>query len=314
MIAASIGLFLLVVARMAVLVVQQERSVERERALREAGAALVGAAGRADIGAAGAVRDPDAGRLRLLGAPVPALGRAAGADRAGAERRHPALPRHDPSGCCWRRRSGRDRAARGGLHQALFSERPRTAHVLALEVRDEGRGVLLRPAPATCSAASARPAVARDQCVLALEGAALTRTCTAARARPAFSSLVARSSDLITVVAADGTVLYQSPSIERVLRLRRRRGHRHPLRRSDGRPRARPAAGGAVVQGQAARLRPGGDRLPPARPRRTWLQFEVLHTNLLDDGGRRHRAEQPRRHRAQGARGASSRTRPSTTR
>ncbi|HVI35781.1 MAG TPA: hypothetical protein VM684_06095, partial [Gaiellales bacterium] len=52
MIAASIGLFLLVVARMAVLVVQQERSVERERALREAGTALVGAAGRADIGAA----------------------------------------------------------------------------------------------------------------------------------------------------------------------------------------------------------------------------------------------------------------------
>ena len=52
MIAASIGLFLLVVARMAVLVRQQERSVERERALREAGMALVGAAGRADIGAA----------------------------------------------------------------------------------------------------------------------------------------------------------------------------------------------------------------------------------------------------------------------
>src|SRR3954453_21806803 len=52
LILASVGLFLLVVARMAVLVRQQERSVERERALREAGVALVGATGRADIGAA----------------------------------------------------------------------------------------------------------------------------------------------------------------------------------------------------------------------------------------------------------------------
>ncbi len=46
---ASIALFGLVVARMAGLVRQQERSLERERMLSSAGAALVGAAGREEI-------------------------------------------------------------------------------------------------------------------------------------------------------------------------------------------------------------------------------------------------------------------------
>ena len=52
MIASSSSLFLLVVARMAVLVRQQERSVERERALRAAGLALVAASARDQIAAA----------------------------------------------------------------------------------------------------------------------------------------------------------------------------------------------------------------------------------------------------------------------
>ena len=52
MIGASAALFLLVVARMAGMVRQEERSVQRERALREAGLALVAAAGRDEIGTA----------------------------------------------------------------------------------------------------------------------------------------------------------------------------------------------------------------------------------------------------------------------
>ena len=49
MIGASVVLFGLVVARMAGLVRQQERSVARERVLSHAGAALVAATGREEI-------------------------------------------------------------------------------------------------------------------------------------------------------------------------------------------------------------------------------------------------------------------------
>jgi len=52
MIAASVGLFLLVVARMAGLVRQQERSMMRERALRSGNVSLVAAASRRQIAAA----------------------------------------------------------------------------------------------------------------------------------------------------------------------------------------------------------------------------------------------------------------------
>src|SRR5207244_4125009 len=55
------------------------------------------------------------------------------------------------------------------------------------------------------------------QVSLALEGASLTEDLHRRQNETRFRSLVAHSSDLITVLDADGIVTYQSPSIERVL-------------------------------------------------------------------------------------------------
>ena len=52
---------------------------------------------------------------------------------------------------------------------------------------------------------------------LALESAALTEEVHRRTSEARFGSLVRHSSDLITVLDATGTVVYQSPSIERVL-------------------------------------------------------------------------------------------------
>ena len=92
------------------------------------------------------------------------------------------------------------------------------------------------------------------------------------------------SSDLITVVGSDATITYQSPSSERVLGYSPQRAPRHALR-SPGGPRRtptvccgcwrtdRPTRGrdGEVIE-CTLRHRDGGLR-----------QFEILHTNLLDD-------------------------------
>ena len=55
------------------------------------------------------------------------------------------------------------------------------------------------------------------QVSLAVEGASLAEDLHRRQSEARFRSLVAHSSDLITVLDADGIVTYQSPSIERVL-------------------------------------------------------------------------------------------------
>src|SRR4029078_6449689 len=169
-------------------------------------------------------------------------------------------------------------------HELLFSERPRTAHVLSLEVRDEARGVLLSAGPGNLSGSQRAALQSLATSVsLALEGAALTEDLDRRESEARFSSLVARSSDLITVIAADGTVLYQSPSIERVLGYAadevigtrfddlmddHERGRLLAVLSSKNK---QPASGPEAID---CRLRHRDGR---------WLQFEVLHTNLLDD-------------------------------
>ncbi len=284
MIAASIGLFLLVVARMAVLVVQQERSVERERALREAGTALVGAAGRADIGAAAlsATRTlAGAGysaRLCLLtGEQLELIGLAlsGGTLLSRGTTQRLLLAASIPTAT---------KLPEEVYNELLFSERPRKAHVLSLEVRDEARGVLLAAGPGNLSGSQRAALQSLATSVsLALEGAALTEDLHRRESEARFSSLVARSSDLITVVAADGTVLYQSPSIERVLGYAadevtgtrfdelmddHERGRLLAVLSSKNK---QPDSGPEAID---CRLRHRDGR---------WLQFEVLHTNLLDD-------------------------------
>ena len=55
------------------------------------------------------------------------------------------------------------------------------------------------------------------QVSLAVEGASLAEDLHRRQSEARFRSLVAHSSDLITVLDADGLVTYQSPSIERLL-------------------------------------------------------------------------------------------------
>ena len=256
---ASIALFGLVVTRMAGLVRQQERSLERERMLSSAGAALVGAAERAEIhqvavDSARSLAGEDAtaqlctlvegGRLELLAA-------------AGEEA--PAVaPRSVP---------GSDVATvieitprRGAQKRLLVTGRARRAPAVEAALR----------ALAT-------------QVALALDSIALTEEVHRRRSEARFGSLVQHSSDLITVLGPDGEIAYQSPSVERVLGYTPEQvtGRRfEELVEAGDRGRlARLITSGAADDTNNAQAiecvlihRDGGTR-----------QFEILMTNLLDD-------------------------------
>ena len=121
-----------------------------------------------------------------------------------------------------------------------------------------------------------------SQVSLALEAASLAENLHRQKSEARFRSLVAHSSDLITVLDATGVVTYQSPSIERVLgySVDEIEGTRFDRLLADA-DRSRLSA---VVSGAGG---PG--------PRHTrfecslqhhdgrWLQFEVHHTHLLHD-------------------------------
>ena len=110
-----------------------------------------------------AVGHAHAGRCRLLGASVPADRRAAGADRLaltggtllsrGTTQRL-LLAASIPTATDCREEV---------YNELLFSERPRTAHVLSLEVRDEPAACCWPPARRPVGQPARRAAVARDQ-------------------------------------------------------------------------------------------------------------------------------------------------------
>src|SRR5207237_5049014 len=80
------------------------------------------------------------------------------------------------------------------------------------------RGPLVASSPdsVTNDLAEALGALA-TQVSLAVEGASLAADLHRRESEARFRSLVAHSSDLITVLDSDGIVTYQSPSVERVL-------------------------------------------------------------------------------------------------
>jgi diguanylate cyclase (GGDEF)-like protein/PAS domain S-box-containing protein len=217
----SVLLFALVIARMAGLNRQQQRSVERERVLSAAGAALVAASSRDEIFAAAldaartlcgdqtqvriCVLGPDAQVLAAEGgrteAPWPlhgtgALARIAAKDSTSKRRLNDpdvvALLRLDPSDCVL-------------VHPLEWDGVTRGALVTSHPDRTPSRGE-----------ESAVQALA-THFSLALESAALAEEVLQRTSEARLSSLVQHSSDLITVIDAGGTVVYQSPSIERVL-------------------------------------------------------------------------------------------------
>jgi diguanylate cyclase (GGDEF)-like protein/PAS domain S-box-containing protein len=218
---ASVLLFGLVVVRMSGLVRQQDRSLERERALSGAGAELVAATDRAEIDAV-AVRAAEA--VTSSGAPV-ALCRC---DGEGALRVAAA-------NASWGLNAGaildverlqaaadqRETTVRLGRHEAEAAGLPATHSrvlVVTLESRRAEAAILLVATTANASK-SERAAVRAlaSQVALALDSAVLSEEVHRRRGEARFASLVRHASDLITVLQPDTTVTYQSPSIERIL-------------------------------------------------------------------------------------------------
>ena len=94
------------------------------------------------------------------------------------------------------------------------------ANVFPLAARDDRRGLLIAAAPTPLSPILVDALDALCASVsLALESAALSEQAHRRENEARFASLVQNASDLITVVDRDGDVLYQSPSIQRILGL-----------------------------------------------------------------------------------------------
>ena len=290
-ITASAVLFLLVVARMAGLVRQEERAASRELALRGAGVDLVAAAGGDQVNEAAVssvvalTGHSTTVRLVLLTEDGIVVVASSGENGGGW-----ALSKEAQR---WLRGSGRTIQQ---LHISALPEAVRTqlrldqGHVvllLPLSVRDETHGllVLCTQSPIPRELLDSLESLA-SQVSLALEGASLAEDLHRRQSEARFRSLVAHSSDLITVLDAHGVVTYQSPSVERVL------GYRADeiegsifsrlLSESD-RPRL-----AQIVAGVGEAYVGGGSETHvfefKLRHRDgTELQFEVQHTDLLQD-------------------------------
>ena len=278
---ASAALFLLVVARMAGLVRQEERAASRELALRQAGAALVAAASReqvhaAAISAVGELLGPETqARLVLF------------SDGRG-------LVAASTEGDAWRLGDAGTDWLRFASHTSLAAVPDRVRSelrlfegeavlVFPLSVRDELRGVLAlcSPEPLRREQVDSLEALA-TQVSLGVEGAVLAEDLHRRQSEARFRSLVAHSSDLITVLDADGVVTYQSPSIERVLGYRADEVEGTRFDRLVGEA-DRPRLAQVVADVGRERMETHVIECTLQHRDGTWLQFEVQHTDLLRD-------------------------------
>ncbi|MGH2689079.1 MAG: histidine kinase dimerization/phospho-acceptor domain-containing protein, partial [Actinomycetota bacterium] len=219
--AVSAVLFLLVVARMAGLVREQEAAAVRERALREAGLSFVAAGDRAAILDAlqsaigslagehgvriwvsgdetgvlvpmGAPGEEDPGMLRLLDLPETALADLVWGRPAELQ---------DP-----------DESLRAALRMTPES---RSVLLIPLLVRGEiGALLFLSSKDSLPPPVRAGLLALGSQGALALEGSAFAEDLHSRRSEDRFRSLVQHSSDVITVVGIDSTMHYVSPSAE----------------------------------------------------------------------------------------------------
>jgi diguanylate cyclase (GGDEF)-like protein/PAS domain S-box-containing protein len=286
-IGASVALFTLVVARMAGLVRQQERSVQRERVLGAAGASLVAATGREEIQRAAL----DSVRPLLEGPGLALLCRLGenGLSIADGPKGARELPLSNVTAnellelAAGKGRDGVRLAASIAAELELPADHTR-AILLELRVRGDVRGLLLvARAQSTPEPVCRALASLATQLALALESAALTEEVHRRQSEARFASLVAHSSDLITVLGPDATVVYQSPSSERVLgytpeELVGTRFDRLLVPGEEGRllHLLSDGSGFASSDGEALectlRHRDGSSR-----------QFEILYTDLTDD-------------------------------
>ncbi len=198
----------------------------------------------------------------------------------------------------WDAESGASLAARSVAEAAAAGE----AHVRLAE--SEARAAGLRPSilafsgAARSTACAARTARGRggehavegrargtralaSQVALALDSAVLSEEVHRRRGEARFASLVRHASDLITVLDADTTVTYQSPSIERIL------GY-EPEELSGERFDGFAVPGDRDRLAQRVAATAAGERTPPlecALTRRDGSRrdFEILFTDLSDD-------------------------------
>ena len=279
---ASVVLSLLVLARMAYLLASLGATAARERTLQSAAAALAAASDRAAIyrAALGAARDlvDDADAGTHL-----AMWSAADVASAFADDGSPRAP-DGPSGSG----SGAVPLNLAGLDSVLNGPpgengAPRQAVVTPVVVQEELQGALVVVSdrtlpPALCHALD----TLSSQMGMALERTVLSDDLHQQRGEARFRSLVQNSSDVITVVDADTTIRYQTPSVQTVLGygVDDLLGTRlidlvHPAdvsRALDVFDKERPPSAGAAPVAVRAR-----------RSDRTWVDVEAVGDNLLAD-------------------------------
>jgi diguanylate cyclase (GGDEF)-like protein/PAS domain S-box-containing protein len=210
-------LFMLVVLRVSGLARHAERAAQSELTLRESGQALVEAVGRGSVAeraAAAAARTVGSGarvRLFLVEDGVLTLAATEGDGRT------------EPTGDAIAWLEAHDaQAARvtppAAIAAALGLPTDGTTAVVRLTVPGDSQGALLVHSPAAVDALTLDTLGSLgSQVSLALEAATVAEATHRAKSEARFRSLVAHSSDLITVLDRHGTVTYQSPSIERLL-------------------------------------------------------------------------------------------------
>jgi len=294
LIGASVMLFILVVLRMAGLVRRQEQSALREKALRNAGAALVTATNRESIYAAtlqaASALVGDEGGLRLLVATdddvdvfqvVAATGGAEGVE--GTRVSLSILPQ-------WKRdRLQSHRSYEVPTQEAELANSlavPESGFFLnaPLFMKEELQGLLVVAGP------SSVPREIRDsiealssQVALALDSAMTTEILLIRQSEARFSSLVQNSSDVVMVVEADSTIRYMSPSVERVL------GHGPgQLEGTKLTVLIHPDDRAGVLQfltsgGREEDAHPGLTEFRMKHRDDFWLHVETLRTNLMHD-------------------------------
>jgi diguanylate cyclase (GGDEF)-like protein/PAS domain S-box-containing protein len=226
---SSVLLFSLVLSRMAGLVHRNEQTVAREKALREAGAALVTATSRDGIYAAtmNATRALVGGQRSTLlywfgdtEGQLDMVASAGGETACAASLEYAALPEEV------RFRLGRRAVAEMRLDdQGADATNPamgrRRMYLTPLFMRDELRGILVvvgdSSVPQTTKEALLTLAL---EVALALESAALTEDLLRNRSEARFRSLLEHSTDLVTLVSTDMRIVYASPSAEEMVGFR----------------------------------------------------------------------------------------------
>jgi diguanylate cyclase (GGDEF)-like protein/PAS domain S-box-containing protein len=222
---ATITLFLLAVTRMAGLVRQQEASATRERALREAGSALVTATNRegiyeATLRAAQTVAG-DRSILRLLTLDEGCLHLVAS---EGGEVAPGTIVTFDALDDWKRDRLTQRRSYQVPVAEFRFREDlgfpgvDASVLVSPMFVRDELHALMVASVPGTFTQATTHTMEAlASQAALALESAVLTEELLLQQSEARFASLVRNASDVVTVVDVDSTIRYASPSSMRTL-------------------------------------------------------------------------------------------------